>query len=1668
MKACSPAQMLAALLTAGLLITASCGGGGGGGGGDGGIPGGSSGGTGGTGGPTGAAGFVGFSFRTGPSSAPIVTTTPPLEDLAAAPPKLGAPLDIVVVFRFDPNKALPAGPFTQTSLPVYTTPQEMLPEAIPADGASQIAAKGTYVQVGYTVEFRPFIPQEALSFNPSSPPASIPGFLPGTVYTAKVQTTPGLKISNLTGPGGLVKFSTTIMPGGYFSNVGDDNPPELVSSVPSDGDDNFFPGLFSNTPVGSSSPTFAEPVGPSTISLVFDHGVNPSDENLLGRDWNDDGLLDSTFFLRSRATKLIVAHTVPAGALSGAPAFSAISGLDESAAQPQLVVDPQGGDVFLHNSSGGFTGPGATTALVSTPTCLASCADPSLTFAVFAGAGNDSLSVIDHMLGDPRFAKLASSAKTIPLDDAVGLVSLLDGRLVAFDRTTRRIVELQPVVTRDVPVGAPTLVSVTSPLDPGQPAGFLSAAFPALDVRDLAQAPSGALYALTVSGNNSSLVRLHPIDFNVDGTFSETDGTPDGSAPIPLPSSGPYDAIEFLSETSVLALQRKADAVDRLDLANGAAQRVVSNLAGFGTLSPGENSPALSILVGHIDLDVTVDLVDNQPDRAEIVLDPISVLAPSTSFDTVSFDVMQRPNLATLAGVTDANFDLSQPGYVLGSRRLLSVGIAAPQQTLDDCGAADPEGRVHDVMVEQFEDQDLEDPTALSTNPLADWGGPVPGALTSGRLSASVGVSGTAELGDFRPQPFPDFNEDLGYAIDAGSVDNAGWHIIYLDTDAQNFPLGDGSTPGVVTPVTVYGGKFGFHDVIIPKGVWLVARGSNPLQITATGRVEIAGLIDISGADGIDDVTFDTGFLPVPGGLGGPGGGRGGDGQPTLWNPKYAPFIQVGTGQLAAQYVTPEHAGDGLGPVIGPTGSLSLGPVGGKGGASTIGYNANPGGYPTISNAGHNNEYSRPPGGGGGSFYFHGMAAHNGTGSFRVQSDSQWPPFTLCPQNTFIHDGIYGNEELQLQGFTLPKLQCVYLQGTLSNPDRFQPGGLPGLERFIDGNPANDYIGPGGELPILIGGQGGGGGGTRIDSYNAAVWSANRTAAPVSPFPPYYPALAFGNIFWSPSLYDAKGGGGGGGGGSILIRSYGDIRLTPFGHINASGGNGLGGETIGASNYSGGGGGGSGGAILLQAAGEIQIEADPGHVTPGYVDASLKHGAALDVSGGFGCDAIESPEDQSGASPPKFEGTFSRSDGGQGGFGLIQLQTGGSSGAPQIEQGAFLFARQKLTLKVGGWNNTAGLYPLSAQKEHYSWGPTALVPPPSLNTLRYIDVLEYRMFRYETAEVHGEDGAPLNWFVINGSDPPVIEPDTVVPPSGYQLDSTLIEHYGRRVVREPQPGQLMRSYSGFDPVTFKEANWCGSCVPKKYLNTPPGLLYAPTDDIPLSIYLKEPDGTPLKQDPDATDPFAEFARDNTIDRLPVVPFNKMPPPIGSVSRGTSTWLDFNGVVLRARDSAGLAPPLFPGINGTYNALLGSLPPGTEGQVVLGQPVGNVPGDTPAHFVAKTGLIPGFDPGLCPNLGAASPPFNDIKVDSPDYGIDNAITDNAKVTLEFQGAFAIRAGSHVPDPDTVTVWVSDLRALSGFPLVRFRVNFDLGINGAFPFGPDSKKPGVDSLRLRTEY
>jgi hypothetical protein len=198
-------------------------------------------------------------------------------------------------------------------------------------------------------------------------------------------------------------------------------------------------------------------------------------------------------------------------------------------------------------------------------------------------------------------------------------------------------------------------------------------------------------------------------------------------------------------------------------------------------------------------------------------------------------------------------------------------------------------------------------------------------------------------------------------------------------------------------------------------------------------------------------------------------------------------------------------------------------------------------------------------------------------------------------------------------------------------------GGAGGDALFIDGDKTNDYFGVTGEHAELVGGQGGGGGGVRWDSLNPA-------------------AVAFTQSNLPPCKWDAKGGGGGGGAGAVAIHAMGTITITETGKIVARGGRGGRGERVITSSAGGGGGAGSGGVVILHSGTAIILEesSDP---DPDAV------GATVDVTGGIMGDARESESIAGGPQEvcpidkkPKNEFcSLSWADGGQGGFGLIQL-----------------------------------------------------------------------------------------------------------------------------------------------------------------------------------------------------------------------------------------------------------------------------------------------------------------------------------------------------------------------------------------------------------------------------
>jgi hypothetical protein len=1639
-----PVLFLGLLLLLGLP---ACGGGGGGGGKK--SP---------TGGSADLVSFTGFSFQLGD----LEVSAPPLEDLSAVPSTLGGPLNLKVIFHFS---GVPEGPFGQASLPIFTTPADITAAAGANPAVAAIAAKGDYVLVGNTVEFTPFVPTSPIMLSLSAPATSVPGLQPDSLYRARVVTSEATKIVNLNsvlGPvSGEVQFGTTSNPAAYYpKGLAGVEPPRVTQTDPADEALDFYPGTFSASSLESGLPLF--PPGPKEILLTYDKGLLPTADNLFGKDLDGDGVVDAQFFLRARGTRLLVAHEVPQDSFGGHPSFAAVSGVDET-----LGVDMDGGDVFLHaDGSGALDGPDA--GLLQTPSSMATDQGGSLLWMSFhVEDGGDLLTVADHVQGDPSHALMAVDGTSggaavetprsidLGLQDVVGLTSLLDGRLVAYDRGTRRIHELLPTVVRRRPaVGSPTVQEpvLLGVLVGDGTQGFRSEPQPdsAGEIIDLAVSPSGELFALSLldgDPSSPSILRLASIDFDGDGVFAPDDGLFSGLAEdVLLNLVHEYvDLLGLVAKGQFLGLNRTLDTIDVLDLEGGRTGTLVDSLAAFGHPLGGLEgglSPAVALTAGFIDYEADVELLSNVDDEAVVQLKPGGLLPIGSDLF-----VMQRHALTSLFGVSEVNADPAAPLPPMGSRVVLSL------RTADALVAP-----IQDTFKDSFIDRVFEDSTPVSTHAPAEWSGPFQGSANAAGLRASVGASVESELGDFVPLADSDFKPESAYKN--GIIQNAGesdldttggnFTIILLDTDAQSFPLPSGSTPGLTQQVLVQGGRFAFRDVIIPEGVLVVAKGSRPLVITATRTLEIHGMIDVKGTSGLSDDSFDSGFLPVRGGPQGPAAGRGGDAHPTLYDP-------AGPGTID-QYVTPETGEDGFGPVVNSIGAVSIQQVGGRGGLSSMGYTPADGFlFPTLNNLGNNTEHSRPPGGGGGSFRTLGDAAHGGSGVYLVQSNSSWFPFDKCPNDNAIFDVMYGNDE-NLFANRLPNtsLQCVYqtykpgFMADLSQLERLKPGGVRGDAVFVDADPDNDFLGSFGEVPVLIGGQGGGGGGSRIDSVRQGLWSLNVFGAPVLPpvAPPFYPKLFISNVFLSPTLYDAKGGGGGGGGGVVQLISLSDIVIGRTGHIDASGGHGGGGEIVGNSTYSGGGGGGSGGAIVLQAAVKIRVLADADHMSASFTDLGGAEGASLDVSGGMGRDVRTSPAQNTSFS--SFTREFTRSDGGSGGAGLIQLQQGDGTGKPLVEQGAFLFTKRRTVRKLGGWSGDPG-----KQKEHPSFTPGAGLP----KELRYIDMLHYRIYGQST------------FYVLNGSYPPIMASvdgangNTLVnefPVGSAQtwFDTKMMENPeipGSFVVQEPEPESIIDEYNGFGP-NLKDINFPASHP--EFPDTP-GSTFA-GKAIPMGMLAMEPSGELPKVELDGK---LIFDPANLIRRLPVVHPDLTSPSFGVVSRGTSRWLDYNGVALRMRDAEGRPPPFFESFHGTFHgSQTKPVPTGKDGQVILDAKVAG----KPARYV--------FGAGLGPELGLygdplSDPPFNDIKVDAPDASVllSNAVTDNATVTMSFQGAYPVRSGSSVPDEETITAWVPDLTELAGFPLIRFQVGFDLGADPqTFPLDVTSFRPKVDYVRIRSVY
>lgn len=600
-----------------------------------------------------------------------------------------------------------------------------------------------------------------------------------------------------------------------------------------------------------------------------------------------------------------------------------------------------------------------------------------------------------------------------------------------------------------------------------------------------------------------------------------------------------------------------------------------------------------------IDVEIprTTALVENQAKRSTVLLYPNATLPFGT---TLVVEVSNRlENLAGISALDGASVEIF--------KEVARYTVATDPQ---------PGTPLAGAIVEEFSGNEHEDTSpATSATPLASWNG-----QTAGALRAAFAFGGDGSLGAFlAPTSAP--------------------ITITLDTDLQSFPLLSGATPDAAPGTIVKGGVFEFTEFHLPANCTLRGVGSNPLVITATGNVLIEGSIDCSGFAGTGDDTFNSAIAPAPGGSGGPGGGKGGDGHPV--------FVPKGAKSLIYM-VTPQFGQSGAG----PGNAKGQGGGGGQSGAtlpwSSFGNGTNCAIFADFADG------SRGSGGGGGSFNvflplapepigvpISGRRGGVGIGNHLPIAFSPGLPFPT-PTLPKAYDGVSFNavarpnpnptfaQAVQLGLiFDGPANGALVLNTAWSTSRRVTFGGEPGPAVFADADPNNDFIGAGGELAELVGGQGGGAGGSRTEGLSLDCSSAS---------------LAVGLPL---TVLDAKGGGGGGGGGAVLIQALGEIRIQgTSARIRAIGGGGRGGESTQDAEKGGGGGGGSGGAVVLQSGVNVVMV---GTANPAGGER------VIDVSAGCGCNATVLTDTAPTGTPGGDQGSLQVGDGAPGGPGIVQV-----------------------------------------------------------------------------------------------------------------------------------------------------------------------------------------------------------------------------------------------------------------------------------------------------------------------------------------------------------------------------------------------------------------------------
>ncbi len=721
---------------------------------------------------------------------------------------------------------------------------------------------------------------------------------------------------------------------------------------------------------------------------------------------------------------------------------------------------------------------------------------------------------------------------------------------------------------------------------------------PDLPVRPISTLPTGGLDngGAGLNFNSGYTVRTGPLTFSF---VANVEPALRASYPDAIDTDGIFIPFRTMVTPSADAFRAVAATTPRLidadptDGSTGISPNLFSDPDGLFTARP----VFTLVFDGPLQPDTTnlndtvfelVDLEDTPPGFPDGVSLGINVTLVENSIDRAVVEV-QPSGILPFGHLLVLQYDLELKGLAQSGSPAGGPLVATTFSVADA-----PSGSIRDAIVEEFDDNRREetDIDEIGSGVLpADWN-----RKGSSILQAALEFDGDGSLGRFLPN-----------APASGNTTT-----IVLDTTSQTFPLLDGSTPDALPGAIATNGVFNFTDIDIPDGVIVVPRGNNPLVFKATGSVRIAGDILVSGDDGSSEFAYDSSITAIPGGPARAGGGRGGDSHPVTFFP--ADTINYLT------LVSPTYAKTGLGmdPVTGEM--KEIGGTGAQSGA--LDTKDSKGKYQTNDEMGNCDEFrsistnAKIAGGGGGSMFRAGVV----------------------PKDT--------------SGNILNGIANVKPDGTgkwLVSDDNTNLAGVGGAHPFApDGTLSNDYFGKLGQLKRLIGGQGGGGGGTQCDSYFCGNWcdiDKDSTNDGCCANEDNLPAQGR-----SPSVGDSRGGAGGGGGGAFMVQALGDITLEATALLESSGGNGGGGEGIACSYWGGGGGGGAGGMIILQSASTILV----------------KQSAIIDVRRGLGDNAA--PNNDYADCSNSNNGVAG--DGGDGGHGMIQLQVPAGSTATVVAPGS--------------------------------------------------------------------------------------------------------------------------------------------------------------------------------------------------------------------------------------------------------------------------------------------------------------------------------------------------------------------------------------------------------------